>query len=146
MKLNVDFSRLHAVIERMGAKRVEIIIDGGREGLEPIDIELGEGKEIELKDVEYGTGLLSYKGRQILLYIQDHGGSVGKALKDGAVGKKYHVADCRTLQSMRAKSMSFDGNNPSLSVDHGRRPMNWLILESMDCSSCVSTRTGMCPR
>ncbi|MGM1054154.1 MAG: HNH endonuclease, partial [Pseudomonadota bacterium] len=46
---------------------------------------------------------LSYRGRQVLLYIQDHGSKVQEALLDPESGKKYHVSECKTIHDMRNK-------------------------------------------
>jgi len=58
-------------------------------------------KVVDIDEVEPINGVLSYKGRQILLYIPDHVWNVEAALEDGRVGNKYHIADCRTLEMMR---------------------------------------------
>lgn len=69
-----------------------------------IDTGLGKGIDVELKDIHFGTGLLSYKGRQVLLYIKDHGHNVLAAIENPEEkGRKFHVADCQTLSEMRAK-------------------------------------------
>ncbi|WP_261872654.1 HNH endonuclease [Vibrio rarus] len=70
---------------------------------EPIDINLAEGLVVSLEEVESSAGLLSYKGRQVLLYIRDHGSSVLGAIEDGSTGRKYHVADCKVLKIMRER-------------------------------------------
>ncbi len=70
----------------------------------PIDIELERGIRInDLNSVRRDpkSGLLSYKGRQIVLYIQDQGGRIRKVIEDGTRGSKVHVTDCRTLEEMR---------------------------------------------
>ncbi|ADE14193.1 conserved hypothetical protein; putative endonuclease [Nitrosococcus halophilus Nc 4] len=104
MRLNVDLSALHAAVRRMGAEPVAFSLEHQAEPLDPIDIKLEEGIELlNLKEVESNNGLLSYKGRQILLYIQDQGNSIKKVLEDGSQGRKFHVADCKTLKNMRAK-------------------------------------------
>lgn len=103
-RLNVDLSSLKEAVRLMGAKPVEFSIERERKPLDPVDIELGDGIELpSLKEVESHNGLLGYKGRQILLYIKDHGPNVAAALEDGRQGRKFHVADCKTLQEMRAK-------------------------------------------
>ncbi|MCG9665944.1 HNH endonuclease [Vibrio mediterranei] len=56
-----------------------------------VDKELEQGKDVELKDVEIESGLLSYQGRNVSLYIKANGSSA-----------RFHVSDCKTLQSMRA--------------------------------------------
>ena len=53
---------------------------------EVIDVELKEGKKIALSEVDTDERLLSYKGRQVLLYIRDHGDHVQAALEDGSEG------------------------------------------------------------
>ncbi len=104
MKLRVDFGSLHQAVARMGAKERDFSIHIDTRPMEPIDIELNEGKEIPLAEVETPSGLLAYQGRQILLYIKDHGWNVSKAVQDGAAGKRFHVADCKTLQEMRSRN------------------------------------------
>lgn len=106
MRLNVDFSGLHDAVRRIGAGNIEVEVlqlDGTQR--EIIDIELEEGKIIDdLSDIETDNGLLSHRGDQILLYIQDHGPRVEKALIDSDKANKYHVADCEKLEEMRAKN------------------------------------------
>lgn len=68
-----------------------------------IDVELAYGKDVELKDVDIDSGLLSYKGRQVLLYIKDHGNAVQSVINNPSMGNKYHVADCSKLKSMRSE-------------------------------------------
>ena len=105
MILNVDFSALDDALRRMGAKPVVIAVSEPVRPIDPIEIELEEGIKLpDLRDVETVNGLFSYKGRQILLYIQDHGGKAPSALEDGEKGNRFHVAnDCRTLGEMRAR-------------------------------------------
>lgn len=100
MKLDIDFSPLDTAVKKMGPP-IEISFDLGNQ-LEPWEIKLGEGGiEISLDEIEYNDALLSYRGRQVLLYIQDHQGRADAALEDGTQGRKYHVAECSTLQKMR---------------------------------------------
>lgn len=104
MGLNVDLSALHAVVQRMGAEPAAFSLESQTRPLDLIDIRLREGIELpDLEEVESNNGLLSYQGRQILLYIQDQGNSIKKVLEDGSQGKKFHVADCRTLKNMKTK-------------------------------------------
>ena len=72
---------------------------------EPIDLKLGKGIEIPIADVEVTPeGLLNYEGRQVLLYIKDHGQSVMQAIENPEdCGRKFHVSDCKTLKDMRNK-------------------------------------------
>ena len=68
---------------------------------EVIDVELKEGKKIALSEVDTDERLLSYKGRQVLLYIRDHGDHVQAALEDGSEGRRFHLTFCRTLKEMK---------------------------------------------
>ncbi|MBB1125648.1 HNH endonuclease [Thiospirillum jenense] len=102
--LYVDFSALHEAVRKMGANTFspELEIEQGTDVLTRIDIELSTGGiSVELKDVDFDTGLLAYKGRQVLLYIQDHGPRVQQVLNSEHEGNKYHVAFCSTLKKMQ---------------------------------------------
>ena len=103
MAIKVDFDSLFLCARRMGAPESNFGISLDRIASDPIDIQLSEGKEIKLEDLSSSEGLLSYKGRQVLLYIPDQGWSVDEALNDGKKGRRFHVADCKTLSEMRAK-------------------------------------------
>jgi len=104
MRLIVDFNDLIAAVQQMGAQVRTIDIDLTLDGLEQIDIQLAAGIELDIDKVETLNGLLSYEGRQILLYIQDHGRKAPETLTDGSKGNKYHVGDCETLVKMKAKN------------------------------------------
>ena len=68
----------------------------------PIDSELEGGLELpDLTQVDIKNGLLSYKGRQILLYIPDHSYRIADALELPQNGNKFHVTDCSKLKEMR---------------------------------------------
>lgn len=103
MALRVSFDALEAAVRSMGAQPVPFRTGVVLDPPDPIDLQLHEGIELnDLRLVSSQDGLLSYEGRQILLYIQDHGGNIDAALSDPSTsGKKFHVADCRTLQQMR---------------------------------------------
>lgn len=72
--------------------------------LDPIDVTLGDrGIEVELDDLDNIGDLLSYKGRQVLLYIPDQGHNIDRVLSgDRNAGKKFHIAHCKTLDTMKA--------------------------------------------
>lgn len=104
MKLSVDLSLLLSAVERMGAAEIEFNITTSAPPLDPIDVELGKGFELSLEDIEFSNGLASYAGRQVLLYIKDHGFRVLEAIEQPQLaGRKFHVADCSTLKEMRQK-------------------------------------------
>ena len=105
MKLTVDFSALHNAVKTMGAERIEFELSNKVIPIEPIDKQLGEGFEVNFKDIEFETGLASYKGRQVLLYIKDHSynNKIYGVLEDGSKGNRFHIADCKKLEEMRRK-------------------------------------------
>ena len=105
MKLNIDFSLLEQAVQTMGAEQIQFEITSDVTPIEPLDIQLNRGFEVNFEDIEFDTGLASYQGRQVLLYIKDHSYNNGiyAALKDGSQGRKYHVADCQKLDEMRKK-------------------------------------------
>ena len=106
MRLNVDFRALEGAASRMGSAPVRLNIDvrRGLDPVDPIDIELKSGIEIDdLASIQSDprSGLLSYEGRQVVLYIQDQGWGVREVMETGSKGTKVHVADCSTLKEMR---------------------------------------------
>ena len=103
MKLNIDFSQLENAVRKMGATGVHFEIKKNFVHRDPIDTKLGAGFEVDFDDIEFETGLASYEGRQVLLYIKDHsyGNKLEQAIANGKEGNKYHVADCSTLEKMR---------------------------------------------
>jgi hypothetical protein len=101
MRLDVDFSLLFNAVQKMGAEDREFEIDLDIKEIESIDIKLLEGLEIQLVDINSENGLLSYEGRQILLFIPEQY-DIGKVL-GGANGTRFHVADCMTLDDMKSK-------------------------------------------
>jgi hypothetical protein len=108
MKLDINFEALYNAAKKMGAIPVEINL-GPKEPIiyPPIDyIGLWEGKDVELKGIEFIDGFPTHKGLQVLLYIKDHSfrDKIEVALADGGKGNKYHVADCETIKNYRAHS------------------------------------------
>ena len=105
MHLNVNFEGLYAAVRRMEADSVDPDFVVRREMVQsgPIYIRLKEGIEVDLSEVNVtDNGLFTYKGHQVLLYIQDHGNRVWNALNNGGNGNKFHVAYCGTLKNMRS--------------------------------------------
>jgi Restriction endonuclease len=102
MQLKVDFTALEAIASRFRSDRkFEVDIESGN-AWEPIDVQLQSGIEVSIEQVVVVDNLLSYQGRHVILYIRDHGRGVVRALEHPASGRKYHLADCTTLQEMRA--------------------------------------------
>lgn len=107
MKLQVDFSGLWSAVNSMGPKLEidEFVLNKSVTKVLQLDMDLSGtlGIEIGLDEIEADNGVLSYQGRQILLFIPDQGGSIDAALEDPMKGRRYHVAECKTLSEMRNK-------------------------------------------
>ncbi|QXO19039.1 HNH endonuclease [Vibrio ostreae] len=104
MKLGISFQSLMQAIDLMEPEeKGQFHLELTEKIIEKLDLELAEGKDVELKDVDVDSGLLSYKGRQVLLYIKDHGSAVQSAVHSPETGNRFHVADCTKLKSMRAE-------------------------------------------
>lgn len=103
MRIRTDFGLLWQSVKQMGAEERDFTFDMENPQDLEIDDQLERGIEIKLDDLETTGGLLSYKGRQILLYIPDQGRRISDVLADPETGRKFHVADCRTLNDMRGK-------------------------------------------
>lgn len=103
MKIEVDFSELGTLRARMGANLSSWSPEGNR--LSPIEVirkELEEGKEIPISEIERAHGgLLTYKGEQVVLYIKDTHQDRDTLLYDQENARKFHIAECRTLDHMR---------------------------------------------
>ncbi|WP_444934148.1 HNH endonuclease [Microbulbifer sp. JTAC008] len=106
MKLDVDgvLLALRAEAQKMGDFSPEFDIESIPDADFDLDLELERGKEISLDELDIDNGLLSVQGRQVLLYIPDHGYRVANALGDPSRGNKFHVADCSKLDEMKARN------------------------------------------
>lgn len=104
MELRWNFSHLHKVAETLEAVPVPFsLIRFSR--IDSIEALLLEGVEIDLAEIDSSAGLLTYQGRQVLLYIPDQGNNITAVLDgDRAAGKRFHVAYCETLVTMRAQN------------------------------------------
>lgn len=104
MKLNVNLSNLWQSVKNMGAEEVDFDINFNWENSDiKFDDELSRGIEIAIEDLEQNQGLLSVRGRQVVLFIPDHGKSFENAVSDPGKGRRFHIADCKTLDDMRNK-------------------------------------------
>ena len=108
--LRVDLTALQNAVDLMGASSISvepILVEGAGVWKPPtwkdIDGVLLEGKEVRLEDVEHPNALLEVEGRQVVLFIADHGWRVRDALEDGEKGRRIHVAWCTTLRDMKVK-------------------------------------------
>jgi|GEM_PF-636511 len=105
MFLKVGFPTLTTLVKNMGA--MPISWSSKSERLETQDIKeiLLQGKLISLEEVEItDDGLFAFQGEHVLLYIKDSMKDKETLLYDVANGPKFHLADCRTLDTMRANN------------------------------------------
>lgn len=105
MELRFDFASLWSIVREVTSD-VDSFSFAEYRHMDPIDIALSEkGIDVKLDELEDTGGLLAYQGRQILLYIPDHGKSVQAALQEPkSKGRKFHVAHCETLVMMRSRN------------------------------------------
>lgn len=97
MKLSLDFPELEAQRQRIGAGWTTWTIKGGHP-------DWAEGIPVELGEVDAGPGkLLSYQGEQVILYIKDTQSSYWTLKNEPEKSRRFHIADCRTLEEMRRK-------------------------------------------
>lgn len=105
MKLTVNFGQLRHAVQLMGAKEADFKLGFTVKDIDPIDTALRKGqelgKDIDLSQIKNTSGVLSYEGRQVMLYIPDQGDDIQYVLEDGKQGRRIHLAECRTLTLMR---------------------------------------------
>lgn len=104
MKIHDSFVALGRVKEAMGATNTAWAPrSAGLEPREQLRRRLVEGIEIELSNVQSAGALplLTYEGEQVLLYIRDTRASRDELLYEPENTRRYHVAECSTLQEMR---------------------------------------------
>ena len=103
MKLEVQFPQLQALVTKMRANPIRWASNLERLETPEYFVELStRGVEISLDEVEkLENGLLTYRGEQVLLYIKDTRQERETLLYDAEKARRFHVADCETLDRMR---------------------------------------------
>ncbi|WP_194866729.1 HNH endonuclease [Pseudoalteromonas sp. PPB1] len=151
MKIEIDFSGLQAAAARMGAPNKQIKLDSGLGRLNEIDSGLGEGlvlgDDLQLSEIDNTNNLLSYKGRQIMLYIPEQGSLIEEVLRDGKIdgAKRLHVAECKTLENMRNQGRferyhvtnDISGRYPVLGHHHYRSDVVEGKADLGVCKNCL---------
>lgn len=100
MRINVDFSALWAEVRKISEETATFSLGVASPPRKAIDIQLAEGLEIPLDEVDFSGPVASVQGRQVLLYIPDHGPRFDLAIADGGKGNRFHVTYCRKLEEM----------------------------------------------
>lgn len=143
---NVDFNGLKAAVQKMGADPVDFSVRTQTAPITPIGIELERGIVLDdLSEVDASNGLLAYKGHQILLYIQDQGSAIQQVLHDGSKGRRFHLADCKTLKDMRERgrferyvvTQNLDGEFPVSGVDWKTKELVEGTANLWVCQNCL---------
>ena len=108
MKLAVDFRQLFANVRKMGVEEwVDFSVDFNSK---LIEIEVGEletttgvGVPIGKVKIDPKSGVFTYQGKHIVLFIPDHSFKYDEViLNPKELGNKYHLTDCATLENMRS--------------------------------------------
>lgn len=109
MKIEIDFKALQSAAIKMGASNKHTKLDSSLGQLNAIDSGLGEGlvlgEDLQLSEIDNTNSLLSYKGRQIMLYIPEQRSNIEEVIKNGKIAeaRRLHVAECSTIEDMRNK-------------------------------------------
>ena len=90
MKIDVDFSQLKKTAARIARKESDFAVSLDQYRFTEVDTLLEEGIDVGIEELDFSTGIASYKGRQVLLYIPDHGSSLDKVIKDPTQGRSGH--------------------------------------------------------
>ncbi|SFP98038.1 hypothetical protein SAMN05216419_104120 [Nitrosomonas cryotolerans] len=146
MKLNVNFSELLASAERMGEHEVTFELTRGSEDEFTTDQILSStaGLDITIEELELDHGVLSFKGRQVLLFIPDQVFNIETVLSGERDGNKFHVADCVTLEKMRKMqrfsrykaTYNLSGKFEVYGTAHDSRPIKGEV-ELKVCKNCL---------
>lgn len=130
MKLEVDFKKLQILKQNMRAP--DVFWEPSKTALSPrteLRVQLEEGIELSLEDVDRGPGgLLIYKGEQVVLYIKDTQADRYTLENEPEKSKRFHVAECETLENMRHKGR-FERYVATIRMD-GLFKVDWLDKET----------------
>ncbi len=143
MRLKVDLSQLWAAARKMAEEPAVFELQQSAPRT-AIDISLSEGLEILLEDVDFSGLVAAVEGRQVLLYIPDHGSKFENAVSTGTGSKRFHVTSCRTLEEMRQKSLldryiatnNLTGSFKIHGFDSNRQPAEGVV-KLIVCQNCL---------
>ncbi|MCP4989021.1 MAG: HNH endonuclease [Colwellia sp.] len=151
MKLTVNFGELRHAAKIMGAEEADFELGFAFKDIDPIDAALRDGqelgKDIDLKDIENTNGVLSYRGRQVMLYIPDQGSNLLEVLQDGEAGRRIHVAECSSLEHMRATgrfpryqiTTDTSGYLPVYGINENKEALDNQKAKLYVCKNCLQT-------
>ena len=102
MKLTIQIDALELVRERMGAPLSSWNPQSAPAKWEPFQKTISHHEIAEVQPLD-GEGPLVYQGKQVLLYIKDTRLDQHTLRNDPENSRRFHIADCRTLERMRDK-------------------------------------------
>lgn len=101
--MKIDFSSLSKCLTKIDARKrtVEMRHTSALEVIQTVELSSFKGKEITSQDIEFiHNKLLSHKGKQITVHIQNHAWNFPEVIENPSKGRKVHFFWCRTLQKM----------------------------------------------
>ena len=152
MKLTVDLSALHRAVAPLGKVVTDFSITSRADELESIGSELIKGlilgKDIQLNQIDGTNGILNYDGHQVMLYIPDQGNNMAMTMADGKAkgAKRVHVAECKTIISMRERGRfndrydvisRIDGAFPIFGIDYHTQKEIQGEADLAVCQNCL---------
>ncbi len=147
MKLNVSFADLQTMVRRMGAPEVRWRVRDGRLADPEFLERLYKGLVVEPKDVDVDDdGLFSVRGERVLLYIKETNQDRHTLLYDTENAKRFHVADCSTLEAMRRQghfnmryvvTTKTTGMFPVFATNHMTGAIDEIEAPLKVCRSCL---------
>ena len=109
MEIKVNFNGLYDAIKPIAGGAVPVNIQLEERPKTPyVPVQTIDIKKdgLSISDIKTEDGILSYEGKQILLYIPDHTyqNQFYETLSNPAKGKKFHVAWCSVLEKMHERN------------------------------------------
>ena len=146
MKLACRFPGLGRLVDAMGATPVPWSSAAKPPGELTFPSRLGQGIDVAIDAITVAeNGLLAFAGQPVLLYIKDTRQDREILLGKPEKAKRFHVADCETLETMRRKGR-FDRyvatNNTSGvfrldAMDPGTRESREIEAPLRVCRNCL---------
>lgn len=151
MKLTVDFSALYRAVAPLGKVITDFSITsraGELKSIVAIEITGILGEDFQLSEIDGSNGILNYDGHQVMLYIPDQGNNISMVISDGKQkgAKRVHVAECKTIISMRERGRfndrydvinRIDGLFSVFGIDYQTRQEVQGKAELAVCQNCL---------
>lgn len=158
MKLTIDFSALCKAVNKVGHSDVVYdstysVVDRTTSFFESIELfsylpeGLIWGEDVAIGSITSESGVLEYMGQQVMLYLEDQGQYIHDVLEKGALGGVVHVAECKTLESMKMKGETaaycvisrMDGKFPVCGIELTSKRVVEGNASLLVCPNCLET-------